>query len=370
MPDLLRSFLPLLALGLSIPASPDALAAFTVKGELPEALEGRVVTLEREWLEERSTEPVARGTVKGGRFILEADTSPGLFRLRIGELETPFVAGHDQTLEATVTTGALRIGGSPDQELFLAYEAVRTESLGRLVLKVREAIRTARAAGDEARAERLTEDEVAGYQAHRRELNDFTLERLGGSPALYAASLRWDGDHRLAELATLVRTYAANAPGDEIGRRMEERIGRFVATAIGAVAPELAGPSPDGKPTSLYALRGHYVLVDFWASWCGPCRTENRNYRELYAKYHGKGFEILAVSVDQNGQAWRAAIGADQAGWRHLSDLTGWKTPLAARYNVSALPASFLLDPEGRIIAKDIRGDRLAAELARLLDPR
>lgn len=363
-----RIIFSLLTLTLGLASAPAATrAAFTVQGDLPDSFERQVVALEREWLEERSTEPVARGVVEGGRFSLRADASPGLYRLRIGEMETPFVAGRDQTLQVGTAEGKLRIGGGPDQDLFLAYEAVRAESLGRLVLKVREAIRAARAAGDEARAERLTEDEVSGYQAHRRELNDFTLTRLAGSPALYAASLRWDGDHRLPELAGLVRAYAAKNPDDEIGRRMADRIARFEATAIGATAPALAGPMPDGRTLDLSALRGKYVLIDFWASWCPPCRTENRHYRELYAQYRAKGFEILAVSVDQNGPAWRAAIAADQAVWLHLSDLTGWKTPLAARYNVSALPASFLLDPEGRIVAKDARGERLTALLAKHL---
>jgi peroxiredoxin len=94
--------------------------------------------------------------------------------------------------------------------------------------------------------------------------------------------------------------------------------------------------------------------------------VENRHYVELYRRYRDAGFEILAVSVDQSGPAWKAAIAKDRATWRHLSDLTGWKTPLAAAYNVAALPASFLIDPTGKIIAKDLRGSRLTTELERV----
>ena len=103
------------------------------------------------------------------------------------------------------------------------------------------------------------------------------------------------------------------------------------------------------------------TLVDFWASWCGPCRLENRGYAELYERHRAAGFEILAVSVDHDARSWKAAIAKDGATWRHMADLTGWKSPLAARYSVTALPASFLLDREGRIVAKDVRGKALAA---------
>jgi peroxiredoxin len=166
-----------------------------------------------------------------------------------------------------------------------------------------------------------------------------------------------------------VAAYAKLYPTDEMARLLTERIARFRAIAIGATAPDLAGPTPDGATLKLSSLRGRTVLVDFWASWCGPCRVENRHYVELYRRYRHAGFEILAVSVDQNGTAWKAAIAKDAATWRHISDLTGWKTPLAAAYNVAALPASFLIDPTGKIIAKDLRGLRLTKQLEQIFSP-
>lgn len=343
----------------------DLQAAFVLKGTLPAPFVDNAVTVERESLEERSSTPVAKGTLAGGSLDLQVDAGPGLYTLKLGEAQVSFVAGSDQTLTVTVSPGKKKpqVGGAADQDAYLAYEEFRSTSLARHVLVVREAIRTAASAGNDTEVDRLTEAEVTGYQTHRRELNDFTLDHLRGTAALYAASLRWDGDYRLDDLKAAVTAYATDNTSADIVGLMQERIARFEAVAIGAIAPELSGPAPEGGKVSLASLRGKFVLVDFWASWCAPCRNENRNYAELYRSYRDKGFEILAVSVDQSGPAWRGAIAKDGAAWLHLSDLSGWKSPLAARYNVAALPASFLLDPQGRIIAKDARGSALAAVL-------
>lgn len=327
------------------------------------------VTVFRTSLETRTDEPVATGRVAtNGRLNLPVKAEPGLFNAQVGETSVAFVAGEGQTLRLAVSPdgASLQITGGRDQELFAAYEVFRAESLARKVTPVRLAIAAQRTAGNEAEATRLTDEEVAAYREHRRELNDFTLAKLRGSAALYAASLRWEGDYRREDLADAVKEYARAFPQTAIARLMEERLQRFRATALGAVAPELAGASPSGTPIKLGELRGRYVLVDFWASWCAPCRTENRNYAELYERYRAAGFEILAVSVDENEAAWKAAIAKDGARWRHVSDLKGWQSPLAGAYNVAALPASFLLDPEGRIVAKDLRGKQLATRLESL----
>ncbi len=340
-------------------------AAFELSGELPATSGVGPIAVLRESLETRGSVPVAEGKLEGGKFRLPIAAEAGLFTLRVGEVEVAFVAGEGAVLRVTAGEGGgLLVAGGADQTLFEAYEKFRRESLARLVLPVRTAGAAAEAAGNAAEVARLAEAEVVGYREHRHELNDFTLTRLRGSAALYAASLRWDGDYRLEELAAVVKEFSGSQPKAEIARLMEERIVRFRAVALGAVAPALAGPAPDGTTIALADLRGRYVLVDFWASWCGPCRAENRHYLELRRQYGAAGFEIFAVSVDENASAWKAAIAKDGATWRQLSDLRGWKTPLAARYNVSALPASFLLDLEGRIIAKDVRGQQLDAVLA------
>lgn len=135
---------------------------------------------------------------------------------------------------------------------------------------------------------------------------------------------------------------------------------------LGNKAPEIMMPSPKGNVITLSSLRGKLVLIDFWASWCGPCRAENPTVVSAYNKYHeqkfknGNGFEILSVSLDQNELAWAKAIEKDQLVWPyHVSDLQGWSNAAALRYGVNSIPTNVLVNGEGIIIAKNLRGEAL-----------
>lgn len=134
--------------------------------------------------------------------------------------------------------------------------------------------------------------------------------------------------------------------------------------SVGVEAPLFAGPNPEGEEISLESLRGKVVLIDFWASWCGPCRRENPNVVKLYEAYKNKGFEILAVSLDKTKDRWVKAIAADKLTWLHISDLKGWKSKYAQQYGVSSIPQTVLLDREGKILARNLRGSALEAKLA------
>lgn len=153
-----------------------------------------------------------------------------------------------------------------------------------------------------------------------------------------------------------------------LGKQVAEKIEQFKALAYGAIAPEITLPDTLGQDVSLSSLRGKYVLVDFWASWCVPCRQENPFLVALYNKYHTKNFTILGVSLDESKEAWLQAIQTDRLQqWTQVSDLLGLKSPIVAAYGLKAIPQNYLLDPEGRIIAHNLRGEELEAKLSELL---
>jgi peroxiredoxin len=145
-------------------------------------------------------------------------------------------------------------------------------------------------------------------------------------------------------------------------------VDKLKTTAIGQAAPEIALPTPEGQVVSLSSLKGKYVLVDFWAKWCGPCRQENPNVVRVFNKYKDKGFTVFGVSLDRSKEDWVRAIKEDNLTWTHVSDLKYWQSEAAKTYSIQAIPFSLLLDPNGVIIAKNLRGPALESKLAEIFD--
>jgi len=144
---------------------------------------------------------------------------------------------------------------------------------------------------------------------------------------------------------------------------LAQKVKKASRLAIGSVAPDFAQETPEGESIALSDLRGNYVLIDFWASWCGPCRRENPNVVRLYNEYKDAGFTILGVSLDRNRDRWLKAIDTDGLTWHHVSDLKGWQNEVAQEYEIRSIPRTLLVDPEGVIIGKNLRGGDLENKL-------
>lgn len=195
---------------------------------------------------------------------------------------------------------------------------------------------------------------------------------IKANPNSFAAVFLLNFYATMIELPEVESLYASLSP-----RYKDTKSGKSIATiiearkitAIGKTAPDFSQPDTLGNTVKLSSLRGKYVLVDFWASWCGPCRADNPNLVKTFNKYKDKGFTVLGVSLDQPGkkEAWLAAIHKDGLTWTQVSDLKFWDNEAAVLYGIKAIPSNLLLDKEGKIIAKDLHGEGLSKKLSELL---
>lgn len=176
-------------------------------------------------------------------------------------------------------------------------------------------------------------------------------------------------EKNMDELQKQLNALKPEAKQNALAKKMQFSIDASKATAIGKIAPDFIQNDTLGKPVALKDFRGKYVLVDFWASWCVPCRAENPNVVKAFKTYNSKGFTVLGVSLDQPGkeQAWIDAIHKDGLAWTHVSDLKFWDNAVARQYDIHSIPSNLLIGPDGKILAKNIRGEELDKKIAEVI---
>lgn len=174
----------------------------------------------------------------------------------------------------------------------------------------------------------------------------------------------------LNKMKSLYDNFDGEVKDTPLGRTMGQKIAKIGATDIGAEAPKFSGPTPDGDELALEDAMGKVTLIDFWASWCKPCRVENPNIVSIYNDYKDEGFTVVGISLDKpnSKDAWLKAIEEDQLEWNHISHLKYWQEPIAQKYGVRAIPAAFLIDENGIIVGKDLRGDDLREKVKEVLE--
>jgi peroxiredoxin len=202
---------------------------------------------------------------------------------------------------------------------------------------------------------------------HKQLVTDYVKSHPASILSAFLVCDNFSYNARMGQLDSIYQELDAQIRKSFFGEKIQNILAKLKLTAIGNPAPEFTCTDLNGKPVSLSSFKGKYVLLDFWASWCGPCRRENPTIAKAYHKFHDRGFEIFGVSLDDTREDWLQAIKKDALDWTQVSDLKGWKADAAALYGVNAIPMNYLLDKNGIIVAKGLRGDELNDKLQELL---
>ena len=296
------------------------------------------------------------------------DVQPGFYRINFyGKQYVNLVLNKENvqvTADGDSPDGLAKVEGSTDTDYFNAVNEIM-QGMQSQINGMNADYMKARADND---TEAMTEIEKQYKQIEQENTAKIKrkIEEMGTSLTAFYAVNYLDAEKEFAFLKELADKFQQELPDSRYTQQFVEQINALSRLAIGMTAPDIALPSPEGDTVRLSSLRGNYVMVDFWAAWCKPCRMENPNVVRLYEEYKDKGFEIYGVSLDRTKDAWVDAIAQDDLTWKHVSDLQYFNSEAASLYNINAIPATVLLDKEGKIIAKNLRGQALEDKLAEI----
>lgn len=316
--------------------------------------------------------------VKNGKFEFNGNAKQiEIAYLQIQDLQgkIPFVL-ENQKITITAYKDSLhtsKIAGSYNNDELTKFNK-EFENFQKKVAKFQaeqsDAFMAAQQANDTEAMTKISED----YMILEKEFTVFTNEYVSENPNSFVtlmllAQMVNNPDADFSKVKADVEALSPELKSTKIGTEIQEKLKSLSSTSVGQIAPDFSAPNPEGKIVSLKESLGKVTLIDFWASWCGPCRRENPNVVALYNEFHDKGFNIIGVSLDKEGQKdkWTEAIEVDKLTWTQISNLKYWQDPIARQYNVQGIPATFLLDAEGKIVAKNLRGAELRAKVAELL---
>ena len=354
------------ALLLLVPFALSAQKKFVINGNLSGLPESSAVSLSNA---NTPDDTVARGIVKaGGTFELRGSVAePNLYQLNFDGVQKKFTLfiGNDMVNVSgdVETIQDLQVKGSEVHNDFEQFKKTFNPLFQELTAMGQRINRT---------PSLQQNDSVMGaYKKHlqsiKNEVDKFVASHNDSPVAPFVVLVTSEMEQ---DLPALERRYAKFDKGVQngfYGKILKQQIDNSKKGAIGTDAIDFTQADVDGKNVSLSSFRGKYVLVDFWASWCRPCRAENPNVVKAYNKYKDKNFTVLGVSLDQSRASWVKAINNDNLVWTQVSDLKGWNNEAAAKYNIQSIPQNFLIDPSGKIVAKNLRGEDLESTLDEIL---
>lgn len=339
-----------------------------VQGSVQNPVSGGHIVLEE--VQNNKVVPVdtfqlAEGNTFKGTVEVE---EPGFYRLNLfgKQFATLVLDNQDVEVEADLNSQEPpKVKGSEDTDYMEQINEVLRENQ-KAVMALEQEYVQARDNQNAARMKELEAEYMAMEQQKREKVKQAMRGMNSSITQIYGVNYL-DREEDFPFLDSLATRLNRDIPNSKYVKDFAQGVNSMRATVVGQIAPEISLPNPEGETKKLSDLRGNYVLVDFWAAWCGPCRRENPNVVAMYNKYNDKGFEVFGVSLDRNREDWVKAIEKDNLTWTQVSDLSYFNSEAAKTYSINAIPATVLLDKEGRIIARNLRGPALEQKLEELL---
>jgi len=342
---------------------------YSIKGKLQNSTAGSVYLSE---LEEQQFVYRDTATVnEDGTFEFSGKMpEPNLYRVSLSDQNMLLLVIDTPSIEVTADAQDLRktyeVKGSKETQL-LKNLMGQMDKMQQKAAKLEKRFVSAQQAGQQDSMQYLQEQYMAMPAQSAKEIKGLIRSNSSSFVSTYATLSLLNPDEDFEFMDSMAVVFEKNVPESKYVGLLSNKLEALRNLAVGQPAPDISLPTPEGQTVTLSSLKGKYVLVDFWASWCGPCRQENPNVVRMYQKYKDKGFEIYGVSLDESKEKWVTAIAKDKLTWPHVSDLKGWNSSAALKYNIQAIPQTLLLDKEGKIIAKNLRGKPLEDKIASLL---